>query len=76
MKNYSHHHDNGNVLDRSSMDIAPLITIILDEILIFVLFTRETSFGGIWSSGEDYMTLYMGGRQIFETSHEVHKRGG
>jgi hypothetical protein len=32
------------------------------------------SFGGIWSSGEDSMTLYMGGRQIFETSHEVHIR--
>jgi hypothetical protein len=28
------------------------------------------------SFGEDFMGLYTGGRQIFETSHEVHKRGG
>jgi hypothetical protein len=34
------------------------------------------SFGGIWSFGEDSMGLYVGGRQIFETSQEVHKRGG
>jgi hypothetical protein len=26
MKNYSHHHDNVNVLNQSSMDIAPFIT--------------------------------------------------
>jgi hypothetical protein len=29
---------------------------------------------GIWSSGEHSMTLYMGGRQIFEMSQEVHIR--
>jgi hypothetical protein len=32
MKNYSHHHDNGNVLNQSSMDIAPFITNLSDEI--------------------------------------------
>jgi hypothetical protein len=32
MKNYSHHHDNGNVLNRSSMDIALFITNLSDEI--------------------------------------------
>jgi hypothetical protein len=37
---------------------------------------EKKSFGGIWSSGEDSMMLYMGDRQIFETSQEVHKRGG
>jgi hypothetical protein len=31
------------------------------------------SFGGIWSFGENAMGLNMGGRQIFEMSHEVHK---
>jgi hypothetical protein len=49
---------------------------LLDEIKIMVLLIRTKSFGEIWSSGEHSMTLYMGGRQIFETSHEVHKRGG
>jgi hypothetical protein len=33
-------------------------------------------YGGIWSFGEHSMRKYMGGRQIFETSQEVHKRGG
>jgi hypothetical protein len=76
MKNYSHHHHNGNVLNRTSMDIAPFITNLLDEILISVLLIGTKSFGGIWSCGEHSMTLYMGGRQIFEMSQEVHKRGG
>jgi hypothetical protein len=58
------------------MDIAPFITNLLDEIYISVLLIETKSFGGIWSSGEDSMTLYMGGRQIFEMSQEVHKRGG
>jgi hypothetical protein len=39
-----------------------------------VLLIRTKKFGGIWSSGENVTGLYMGGRQIFETSHEVHKR--
>jgi hypothetical protein len=29
---FSHHHDNGNVLNRTSMDIGPFITNLLDEI--------------------------------------------
>jgi hypothetical protein len=58
------------------MDKGPFITNLSDEILISVLLIETKSFGGIWSSGEDSMTLYMGGRQIFETSQEVHKRGG
>jgi hypothetical protein len=45
--------------------------IIAGELLI-----ETKSFGGIWSFGENVMALYMGGRQIFETSQEVHKRGG
>jgi hypothetical protein len=32
MKNYSHHLDNGNVLNRSSMDISPFITNLSGEI--------------------------------------------
>jgi hypothetical protein len=39
-----------------------------------ILLIETKSFGGIWSFGEDSMMLYMGGRQIFETSQEVHKR--
>ena len=31
--------------------------------------------GVIWSSGENSMKIYMGGRQIFESPQEVHKRG-
>jgi hypothetical protein len=30
MKNYLHHHDNGNVLNRSSMYIAPFISKLSD----------------------------------------------
>jgi hypothetical protein len=33
------------------MDIVPFITNLLDEIYIFVLFTRGKSFGCIWSLG-------------------------
>jgi hypothetical protein len=43
---------------------------------MMVLLIRTKSFGGILSFGENVMALYMGGRQIFETSQEVHKRGG
>jgi hypothetical protein len=46
--------------------------IIAGELLI-----ETKRFGGIWSFGEHSMGIYyIGGRQIFETSHEVHKRGG
>jgi hypothetical protein len=41
-----------------------------------VVLIKTKSFGEIWSFGENVMMLYMGGRQIFETSQEVHKRGG
>jgi hypothetical protein len=58
------------------MDISPFITNLQDEIKISVLLIETKSFGGIWSFGEGFMRKYMGGRQIFETSHEVHKRGG
>jgi hypothetical protein len=37
---------------------------------------KDKSSGGIWSFGEDSIGLYMGGRQIYATSQEVHKRGG
>jgi hypothetical protein len=40
--------------------------------MILLIETKSSS--AIWSSGEHYMTLYMGGRQIFESPHEVHKR--
>jgi hypothetical protein len=76
MKYYLHHNDNGNVLNRTSMDINLLNTNLLDEILISVLLIETESSGGIWSFGEHSMGFYMGGRQIFKTSHEVHKRGG
>jgi hypothetical protein len=32
MKNYSHHNDNGNVLNRTSMDIGPFTTNLPEEI--------------------------------------------
>jgi hypothetical protein len=32
MKNYSHHLDNGNILNQTSMDKGPFITKLLDEI--------------------------------------------
>jgi hypothetical protein len=57
------------------MDIELFNTNLLDEIEIMILLIRTKSFGGIWSFGEHFMALYMGGRQIFETSQEVHKRG-
>jgi hypothetical protein len=41
-----------------------------------ILLIRTNSFGGFFSFGEDSMTLCMDGRQIFETSQEVYKRGG
>jgi hypothetical protein len=41
-----------------------------------ILLIETKSFGWMWSFGEDSMTLYVGGRQIFETSQEVQKRGG
>jgi hypothetical protein len=41
-----------------------------------ILLIETKCFGRIWSFGENAMGLYMGGRQIFETSQEVHKRGG
>jgi hypothetical protein len=34
------------------------------------LLIETKSFGGIWSFEENAMGLYMGGRQIFETSQE------
>jgi hypothetical protein len=58
------------------MDIDLYNTNLLDEKYISVLLKETKSFGGIWSFGKDSMTLYMGGRQIFETSQEVHNRGG
>jgi hypothetical protein len=58
------------------MDIDLFNTNLLDEIEISVLLMKTKSFGGIWSFGENAMGIYMGGRQIFETSQEVHKRGG
>jgi hypothetical protein len=45
--------------------------IIAGELLI-----ETKSFGRIWSFGEHSMGIYIGGRQIFEMSQEVQKRGG
>jgi hypothetical protein len=58
------------------MDIDLFNTNLSDEMLISVLLIETKSFGGIWSFGEHSIGIYMGGRQIFETSQEVHKRGG
>jgi hypothetical protein len=58
------------------MDINLFNINLLDKIYISVLVIETKSVGGILSFGEDSMTLYMGGRQIFEASQEVHKRGG
>ena len=72
MENYSHHHHNGNVMNRSSINIAPFNTNFSDEIEIFVLLIRTKSFGLIWSFGENTMRMYMGGRQISNRQEEVH----
>jgi hypothetical protein len=56
------------------MEIDFFNTNLLDEIKISVLLIETKSWGGIWSFGENAIGLYMGSRQIFETSHEVHKR--
>jgi hypothetical protein len=59
----SHHRDNGNVLNRTSMDIDLFNTNLLDEIYIYVLLIETKSFGGIWTSGEDSMTYtWLAGR--------------
>jgi hypothetical protein len=58
------------------MDIDLFNTNLLDKIYVSVLLIETKSFGGIWSFEEHSMGIYMGGRQIFERSHEVHKRGG
>jgi hypothetical protein len=75
MKNYSHHNDNGSVLNQPSMDINLFNTNLSDKILISVLLIETKRFGGIWSFGEHSMGIYMGGRQIYESPQEVHKRG-
>jgi hypothetical protein len=59
------------------MNIDLFNTNLLDKIQIFVLLIVTKKIGCIWSFGEHSMGLYMGGRQTFETSQEVHnKRGG
>jgi hypothetical protein len=52
MKNYSHHYDNGNVLNQTSTDIGPFITNLSDKVSISVLLIETKSFGVIWSFGE------------------------
>jgi hypothetical protein len=58
------------------MDIYLFNTNLSDKLYISLLLIETKSFDGIWSCGENDMGLYMGGRQIFETSQEVHRRGG
>jgi hypothetical protein len=58
------------------MDVNLFNTNLSDEIKISVLLVETKRFGGIRSSEEHYMTLYMGCRKIFESPQEVHKRGG
>jgi hypothetical protein len=70
----SHHHYNGNVSDRTSMDIDLINTYLLDEIYISVLLIGTKSFGVFWSFGENSMTIYRDGRQISNRQEEVHKR--
>ena len=55
------------------MDMSPFNTKYENEILIIVLLREEKSLGVIWSSGENSMRLYMGGRQISNRQEEVHK---
>jgi hypothetical protein len=40
----SHHHDNGNVSDRTSMDIDLFNTNLIDEIHMYVRLNREKKF--------------------------------
>ena len=68
-------HENGNVMNRSIINMSPFNTKYENEILIIVLLREEKSLGWIWSSGENSIGSYMGGRQISNRQEEVHKRG-
>jgi hypothetical protein len=57
----SHHHDNGNVLNQTSMDIDLFNTNLPDEMVRLI---GEKSFGVFWSFGENSMRLFKDGRQI------------
>ena len=54
----------GNVINRSSINIALFNTNYIDEIKIFVLLIQAKSFGVICSFGKDFMGIYVGGRHI------------
>jgi hypothetical protein len=72
----SHHHDNENISNRTSMGINLFNTNLLDGIKISVLLIGTKSFGVFWSFGENSMRMYRDGRQILNRQEEVHKRGG
>jgi hypothetical protein len=76
MENYSHHGDNGNVSNRTSMDIDLFNTNLSDEIYILVRLIETKTFSVFWSFGENSMRIYRDGRQISNRQEEVHKRGG
>jgi hypothetical protein len=76
VENYSHQHDNGNSLDHTSIDIDLFNTNLPEELKESLRLIERKSFSVIWSFGENSMRLYRDGRQIFESSQEVHKRGG
>jgi hypothetical protein len=56
------------------MDIDLFNTNLSDKIQISVLLIETKGFGGIWSSGEHSMGIYMGGRQIFLFCHKRYIR--
>ena len=74
----SHQHENGNVLNRSSMDIDLFNANLSDEIYIYISIRliETKSFGVLWSFGGNSMRMCVGGRQISNRQEEVHKRGG
>ena len=59
MENYSHHHDNGNVLNRASMDISLFNTNLPDEKIDIDTVNRDKKFRlnlVIW--GKFYEDIY------------------
>ncbi|OEU10947.1 hypothetical protein FRACYDRAFT_246822 [Fragilariopsis cylindrus CCMP1102] len=68
--------NNGNVLNRTSMDINLFNKSLSDEILIFVPLREEKNLGMIWSSRENSKRDYMGGRRISNRQEEISIHGG
>ena len=74
MENYSHPHDNGNVLNRTSMDICIQQKLIRQNIYCYTLNNGEKIRMNLVIWGRLYEVMY-GWQANFESPQEVHKRG-